>query len=293
MRSNKRVFALGFFDGVHLGHQALLRECCSLAKLLDCKAESITFDRHPQTLFLDKVPPLINTADDRISLLRSYGIGPITKFPVVKEIMTMPWQDFFRLLMDWGAVGFVCGHDFRFGHKGEGNAEKLRSACGAEGIPCVVVSEQLVDGIRVSSTHIRTLIQAGDMETAARFLGHPHFLSGEVVGGRHLGHKLGFPTANVLLPEGIVCPKHGVYACKVRVGENTYTTVTNVGSRPTVDGHQIRTESWLLDFDGNLYGQTIRLEFYKFLRPERKFESLDALKAAVMADGEKTREYFQ
>ena len=153
---------------------------------------------------------------------------------------------------------------------------------------CVIVPEQTVDGIRVSSTHIRSLIEQGDMETAAKFLGHPHILSGEVVAGRQLGRTIGVPTANILIPEGVVLPKLGVYACLCRVDGHKYVAVTNIGSRPTVEGHQVRAESWLLDFEGDLYGRQITLEFVKFLRPEQKFGSLEELKAQIQADAAQT-----
>lgn len=293
MKNGKRVFALGFFDGVHRGHQALVAACCDLAKELDCKPAAVTFDSHPDALVQGKAPVLINQVCDRRLLLRQFGIGPIYTIPFDRETMAMPWQDFFRLLVDsFGAAGIVCGDDFHFGARGAGNAEKLRLACASEGIPCTVVPEQRIDGVRISSTHIRSLIGAGQMEEAVRFLGHPHILTGVVVPGRHLGHKLGFPTANVLLPEGVICPRHGVYACQARINGRSYAAVTNVGSRPTVNGHQVRTESWILDFDGDLYGEEITLAFYAFLRPEQRFEDLEALKAAVERDAAHTREFF-
>ena len=131
------------------------------------------------------------------------------------------------------------------------------------------------------------------MATAVRYLGHGHMLTGTVVTGRRLGHKLGFPTANIELPANVICPRHGVYACRAFVGETGYMAVCNVGSRPTVQGHQVRTETWLLDFSGDLYGRAVTLEFLYFLRPEQRFESLDVLKAAVLADAENTRRFFE
>lgn len=293
MSINKKIFALGFFDGVHLGHQALLRECRVLAEQENCQSAAITFDRHPQSLFTPDPPALLSSLKDRELLLREYGISPVYCFPVVEETMSMHWQDFLEQLLEFGAAGFVCGTDFRFGCKGQGNAEKLRFFCEERGLPCVIVPEQTMEGVRISSTHIRDLLERGHMESAKKFLGHPHILSGEVVCGRKLGSKLGFPTANVEIPHGVACPRHGVYACKARVGEETFVAVTNVGNRPTVDGHQVRAESWLLDFEGDLYGKTVTLEFHYFLRPEKKFDSLEQLKAAVLADGARTRNYFQ
>lgn len=289
----KQVIALGFFDGVHLGHQALLTACRCLAKELDLETAAITFESHPMSLFQKDTPPLLTTTADRFRLLRMYGIRRGHSFPVAREVMSTPWQEFLEELVDRGAAGFVCGYDFRFGNRGEGSAEKLMAFCEERNLPCVIVPEQSLDGVRVSSTYIRELIESGRMEDAVRFLGHRHILTGQVVPGRHLGHKLGFPTANVLFPAGVVIPQPGVYACRVNIGGVSRIAVTNVGSRPTVEGHQVRTESWVLDFDGDLYGKEITLEFCAFLRPEQRFGSLEELKAAVCLDAEKTRQYFE
>ena len=292
MRKDNFVFALGFFDGVHLGHQALLRECVSMADRLDCRTAAITFDRHPRSLFTADPPALISTAASRRFLLRRYGITHICQLPVVQETMSMPWQDFIRKLLDRGAVGFVCGDDFHFGARGQGNGEKLKQFCQELGIPCVIVPEQTVDGVRISSTHIRNLIENGKMETAVKFLGHPHIISGTVVHGKRLGRTLGIPTANLLLEPGLVTPKFGVYACRCIIDGSAYPAVTNVGTRPTVSGVGVTVEPWILDFEGDLYDREITLEFSRFLRPETKFDGLDALKAQIHQDAVETRNYF-
>ena len=287
------VFALGFFDGVHRGHQALLAECVRMAKAMDVETAAITFEAHPQSLFRFDVPPLLTTLQDRFRLLLRYGIEHVYHFPVNQKVMSTPWEDFLEELMGSGAVGFVCGDDFRFGSRGEGSAEKLRQFCRERKLPCVIVPEQNLDGVRISSSYIRKQIGEGDMATAVRFLGHGHMLTGTVVTGRRLGRSLGFPTANIELPQGVIVPRHGVYACRAYVGEKSYLAVCNVGNRPTVQGHQVRTETWLLDFDGDLYGQSVTQEFMYFLRPEQRFESLDALKKAVLCDAENTRKFFE
>lgn len=289
MKTEKRIFALGFFDGVHLGHQALMKECVCLAAAQRAAPAAITFERHPASFFADNAPALINSIEDRQTLLRQYGIEEIRTLPVTKEVMSTPWRTFLEQLLETGAAGFVCGDDFRFGFQGEGDARKLASFCAERNLACVTVCQQSIDGTRISSTYIRSLLESGNMETAVRFLGHPHVLTGTVVPGKQLGRTIGIPTANLTIPEGVVVPKFGVYACKIYFDGQEYLAVTNIGTRPTVDGSGITVEPWILDFDGDLYGKWIEIHFYAFLRPERKFDSLDALRAEIQKNGEETR----
>ncbi len=287
------IFALGFFDGVHLGHQVLLAECVRLAD--DCGAipAAITFDDHPQAAFTSEYPPLLTSKAERITLLRYFGMEKVVSFPVTREVMSTDWRDFLEKLLEDGAVGFVCGDDFRFGSKGLGDGAKLQGFCREKGLPCVIVPEQRLDGVRISSTHIRSLLEQGDMESAAKFLGHSHILSGIVVPGRQIGRTMGVPTANLCFAQGVAVPKRGVYAGVCRMDGQRYVAVTNVGSRPTVEGHQVRAESWILDFEGDLYGKEITLEFVKFLRPEQKFGSLEELKAQIQLDAAQVRKIFE
>ena len=293
METNKRIFALGFFDGVHLGHQALLRRCRALADEMGCEAAAITFDRHPKSLFLSPAPVLISAGPDRQRLLCRYGMDRVYTLPVTAESMAMPWEEFLRQLLRDGAAGFVCGHDFRFGARGAGNTEILQSTCEKLGIPCVVVPEQTLDGVRISSSHIRNLIEDGKMESATKFLGHPYLLTGTVVRGHQLGRKLGFPTANLVLPGDLAIPKFGVYACRAVVDGAAYPAVTNIGTRPTVSGEGITVEPWILDFSGDLYDREITLEIYRFLRPEMKFSGLEDLRRQVRQDAADTRVYLE
>lgn len=288
----KRIFALGFFDGVHLGHQALLRACCRLAEETGCEAAAITFDRHPRSLFSETPPLLISTLPDRLRLLESYGIRHIEVLNVTSEIMSTPWQQFLELLLEKGAAGFVCGEDFRFGHRGQGNCALLAEFCRERGLPCVVIPQQSIGGLRISSTYIRRQIEEGDMATAVRFLGHPLTLTGTVVRGQQLGRTLGIPTANLRLPAEVAAPKYGVYACRCRIDDEIYPAVTNVGTRPTVAGEGVTVEPWILDYSGDLYGRDITLEFYRFLRPEQKFATLEELKSRIHEDARQTREYL-
>ncbi len=286
----KYIFALGFFDGVHLGHQALLAEAVHLAEALELQPAAITFDKHPQAAFTSEYPPLLSTLYDRGVLLRRFGIEEALLLEVNAEVMSTPWQAFLEKLINSGAAGFVCGEDFRFGHRGEGDMDKLRKFCAERELPCIIVPEQTLDGIRISSSHIRSLLEAGKLEEAERFLGHRYRLTGQVVHGQGLGHTIGIPTANLAVPEKLLLPPKGVYACLARARGKVYTAVTNIGTRPTVAGAGLTVEPWLLDFEGDLYGDYISLEFVKFLRPERKFDSLDALKAEILENARQARD---
>ena len=264
----KVIYALGFFDGVHLGHQALLTACRSLAQDHACIPGAVTFATHPETLVMGKAPLLIQSVKDRQRLLLGYGMEMVLVLPFDRQLQNTHWSAFLTALVQDGAAGFVCGSDFRFGSGGLGTAKKLEAYCRRRELPCRIVPQQSLEGIRISSTHIRGLLQAGDIEQAAVFLGHPHILSGQVVPGRGLGHTIGIPTANLQIPEGVLLPKAGVYACRASANGKGYLAVTNIGSRPTVEGHHVTVEPWLLDFEGDLYGKELTLAFHSYLRPD-------------------------
>lgn len=298
MQQTRRVIALGFFDGVHVGHGALLSRVGEMARELDAVPAAVTFDQHPEDVILGtRQVPLITSPTDRADLMRRlFGIQDIIIAHFDQRMMHMDWEEFVEdyLVKEHGAVHLVAGHDFHFGYKGEGNPERLKAKCRELGISCDVVPKVERDGITVSSTYIRSLIAQGEMERANEFLGHPYTLTGSVGHGKKLGTTLGFPTVNLTFPAGVMTPAFGVYATKVWVDENCYKAATNVGVRPTVDdGDRVNVEGFLLDFSGDLYGKTLRVEFYRHLRGERKFASLEELREEVMRNAEQTQEYFK
>ena len=294
--SDKTVIALGFFDGVHLGHGALLSLVGRRAKELGATPAALTFARHPRELVGGQKVPLLNTPEDRAWLMeRYYGVGRVEVLPFDRAMMEMPWDRFITdvVVGRFHAVHIVVGHDHRFGYRGQGTPERLSALCRQLGLGCDVVPQVELDGVTVSSTYIRGLLEAGELERANRFLGHPHTLSGPVVHGKQLGRRLGIPTANLFLPEGILPPAFGVYATRILMDRGTYMAVTNVGVRPTVDQDgRITVEPWLLDYDGDLYGREIRVEFCARLRPEKKFAGIEALKAEILRNAEQTRAWF-
>jgi len=293
----ERVIALGFFDGVHLGHGALLRRAAEEAALRGCTPAVFTFDRPPKEVVTGVPCPLINSPEDRRDLVRRlYRIQDVLMVPFDREMMTTPWDDFIvRILVGrYHAVHLVAGHDHHFGHRNQGTPELLAQKCAQLGLGCDIIPKVEVAGITVSSTYIRRLVELGQISRANRFLGHPHTLTDTVAHGKKLGGTLGFPTVNLRFQPGVLVPAHGVYATRVTFenGESR-PAVTNIGVRPTVDdGDRVTVEGFILDFQGDLYGQTVRMEFYKRLRGERKFPSLEALKDEVMRNAEQTRTYF-
>ena len=293
----ERVIALGFFDGVHLGHGALLRRAAEEAKKRGCESAVFTFDRPPKEVITGIPCPLINSPEDRAELVRRlYGIDEMIMVPFDDEMRTTPWDRFVTdiLVGRYGAVHLVAGHDHHFGHRNQGSPELLKEKCAELGLGCDIIPAVTLDGVTVSSTHIRKLLEEGDVETARAFLGHPHVLTQTVGHGRQLGRTIGIPTANLVAPPHVLLPRRGVYAAKITLPDGrAFGGVTNVGVRPTVNnGQDVTVEPWILDFDGDLYGQAIRVEFYRRLRDERKFDSLAALRSQIETDAVKTREAY-
>lgn len=291
-----RVIALGFFDGVHVGHRALLALARERAQEFTCTAAALTFDPHPSGLISGEKTPLINTLEERRRLMTgACAMDEMLVLPFDRAFMEMDWQDFVKdvLVKRFAAVHVVCGFDYTFGHRGLGNAQNLQRLCKELGLGCDVVDEVELLGAEVSSSRIRQLLEQGKLEEANALLGHAHFVTGTVAHGKKLGRILGFPTANLPLGEDRAVLARGVYITRVHCGDRVYGAVTNVGSRPTVGvSTQITLESYLLDFSGDLYGKTLMVEFERFLRPETKFSSVEELTAAIRQDAAAARKFF-
>lgn len=294
--TKQKVMALGFFDGIHVGHAALINKIKQRADETGAEPAVLTFDVHPDNLVFNKTVPLINSAEDRENILsRCFGIDDVVVIHFNQRVMHMDWQVFIDELIDeMNLRWIVVGHDFCFGYKGLGTAQKLSEYCRERGVGCDIIPAVCRDGVIVSSTLIRKLIEDGEIETANAYLGHPHTLTDVIRSGYHLGTKMGTPTINMSFPQGVIVPRHGVYAAKAYIDDHEYLSVTNVGIRPTVsDSGRVNVESFLLDFRGNLYGHRARIDFYKFLRPERKFDDVAELAAQIKQDAQTTREYFE
>jgi riboflavin kinase/FMN adenylyltransferase len=284
----KRIVIPGFFDGVHTGHGRLFKIAAEKAEALGAGTCALTYDTHPKTVLTGRTVPLLCSPEERAALIKArHRISEVIIDPFTKDTSDIPWKEYIdRVLIGrLSSVHIVAGHDYIFGREGKGSADMLSYYCQSIGVGCTVVPPEKIGGVRVSSTYIRGLVSEGDMELAARFLGRRYSLSGTVGRGKGLGRKFGFPTANIPLPAERQTPEWGVYATYVIFGGNEYPAVTNVGIRPSVEnGGAPAVESTLLNFDGDLYGKYITVEFERFMRPERRFASVEALTEQVRMD---------
>lgn len=292
MAEIKRAIALGFFDGVHIGHAALMNRTLERAAQIGARASVMSFDVHPDTLVFGREIPLINSITTRKEILRRYfGIDDVVFLHFNRHIMCMPWREFIESLVKELNIGWiVVGHDFSFGSRGEGNPARLREFCGENGIGLDVIEPVMLDGRIVSSTYIRTLIESGDMENAQRYLGHPHLLADTAIAGCYLGS----PTVIMHFPDGVIVPRRGVYAAWVCTEDGRrFASVTYIGSCPSVSGgERVSVESHLLDCGESLYGSRVMLEWCSFLRPERIFADQNGLAAQIAEDTAAARAYF-
>lgn len=292
----KYVIALGFFDGVHLGHARLMERAVEISKEKELTPAVITFDSHPVSKILGSEVPLISSTEDRAGIIRrQFGITDVIFLRFDNELMHMHWREFAdKLINNFEPAYMVCGHDYTFGYNGEGTAEMLKEVCLEHGVGCDIIQPVKMDGVRISSTLIRKLISEGDIEAANRHLGHAHVLTDIVRSGRKLGRTINAPTINMQFAKGVIVPKHGVYATKVILDDGSvWRGVTNVGVRPTVENAgNVNAETYILNYSGNLYGRSVRIEFYKFIRSEMKFDDIGALKAQIHADAATTDKYF-
>lgn len=300
------VLCLGNFDGVHLAHAALLREGRRLADEMNrrgnapvgspCLCGVFCFFCPSGDYFLptNTHPTHLTTLKERLIALRELGADLVwlCHFPAVRELSPLAFGEMLREAC--GCVGVVCGYNHRFGKGAAGTPDLLADLFGARSVS--VLSALEIEGLPVSSTRIRGCLKEGDVETAERLLGRPYGLEARVLHGKSLGHTWGFPTANQNFPPDRLIPAHGVYAVTCVTAKGRYPGVANVGLRPTVDGAtalRANCETHLIGFSGDLYGQVIRVEFRKFLRPEQRFGTVEELKAAIRRDTERAEAYVR
>jgi len=285
--------AVGVFDGVHRGHQKIIRRLVVGAHAENATAVVMTFSPHPASVLSGHEVKCLTTPQERAELFDELGVDEVITQPFTRDLSVVPAYDFMsRLKSHLGLTRLLIGYDFALGKGREGNAARLKEI-GLE----LDYEVQTVDALGdesgvVSSSAIRKLVSVGDVANAAKLLGHAYSLRGPVVHGDERGRGLGFPTANIEYPSEKILPSNGIYACWAWLGKEKFAAAVNVGLRPTVQDHQTipDVEAYLLDFDRDVYGQMMKLEFVTRLRDELKFPSLEALIEQMGRDVEKTRE---
>jgi riboflavin kinase/FMN adenylyltransferase len=287
------VVALGNFDGVHLGHQAVLRRAVEEGRKRGLRVVAATFDPHPRAVLRPGgQPKLLTTLELRREALMRYGADAVWEIPFDEELSRKSPEEFVLdvLVGEIGAEAVVVGENFRFGHRAVGalaDLERIMRSSGGEAYGVAVRSEGSECGI--SSTRIRRLVAGGEVEEAAKLLGRPYLLRGEVVVGDRRGRSIGYPTANVSVDPAVIVPARGVYAGFVGVGKDVHAACTNVGVAPTFERGESRVEAYLLDFQGDLYGRVVDVSFAQRIRPETRFSGVEALKEQIARDVEEAR----
>lgn len=299
--------ALGKFDGLHRGHQVLINQI-NHYKSKGMLSVVFTFDYHPNSLFGDKEQNLIYTYEERRMIAERLGVDVLIEYPFTKETAAMEPADFVKnvLVDELGARFVVVGEDFRFGRKRMGDTVLLESMSPLLGykadicrkicdtIPADTDGNSEAQTREIGATLIRKMLAAGDIETANKFLGRPFMIYGEVIHGRRIGRTIGMPTANIVTPSIKLLPPNGVYVSKTKVYNKVYPSVTNIGCNPTVaDNGSRRVETYVYDFNNDLYGRDIEVMLYHYQRPEMKFDTIEALKNQMHQDGESAVEYFK
>lgn len=282
------VVTSGTFDGVHLGHQKILHRIREIARSIQGETVLLTFWPHPRLVLYPEEHNLrlLSTFEEKASLLRQFGIDHLITIPFTQEFSQLTSEEFIRkvLIEKIQTKKLVIGYDHRFGKTGKGVLSIFKLTA-----PSLALnwrkSREDVDEIGVSSTKIRKALESGDVQTANQYLGRPYELNGIVVKGQQIGRSIGFPTANIHVPNDYkLIPKDGVYAVEAKVEDQYFKAMLNIGNRPTVDGTRKTVETHLFDFQGDLYNKLITVYFRAFIREERKFENLDALKAQLNLD---------
>ena len=290
------VLTLGVFDGLHLGHQRIMQTVVERAKAVGAHATAITFDPHPRAvLHPESAPPLLQTLDQRLANFEVLGIEQAIVIPFTKEFAANPAEDFLRDIVHerLHAKEVYLGKGFAFGRGRGGNIDLLRRMSEELGFVADEVPEVCLREKRISSSKIRQLLDEGRVNLARRMLGRPYGVEGVIVRGHQRGKTIGFPTAN-LRPHNRVVPKNGVYATAALVDGVWRRSITNVGVRPTFeDGSEVSIESYIFDFDGDLYGDVLRVRFLHRIRDERKFSGIDELRAQIQKDTSRAVNYFR
>lgn len=287
--SGKTIVALGTFDGCHMAHQTVISNAFYKAKEMGVKSVAYTFYNPPR-----KDAKQIYTLEEKIKAISKLGIDYVA-LEDFENVKNMTAREFFDkiLVSSLGAVGASCGYNYRFAKGASAGAENLKAMLEEKGGSILISPKIERDGKTVSSTLLRTLVENGECDKLYNF-GSNYSVYAKVEFGKQLGSKIGFPTINQKFPSGKVIPKNGVYITECEIGEDVYPSITNVGVRPSVDdGHELNLETYIIGYTGYLYGSYVRVNFYKLLRKEKHFSSIDELKAQIASDTEEAKKYFK
>lgn len=285
------ALTLGKFDGIHKGHQKLLSKVRAFAPFM--KSVVFTFDVNPTIAVSKGEGTILTTNEERKAVVERFGIDYLYECPFTDEIRNMEAADFVRKIVEDLNVRYIAvGTDFGFGHNRQGDYRLLQNMSGQLGFKVEVVDKERYEGREISSTYIREVIAVGDMETAEKLLGYPYTVKGVVGYGRQLGRTIGIPTTNIIPIKDKLLPPNGVYVSKVHIEGETHMGVTNIGVKPTVgDENEKGAETFIFDFDKDVYGKNITIELHKFIRPEKRFDSIGDLKEQMEKDIEFVRKY--
>ncbi len=285
--SFETVIAIGSFDGIHLGHKALFEEAKSLSIILNAEPLIVTFDPHPRSvLFPEANFKLLTTLEEKFYLLSELGVKNIALIPFTRALSELSADLFVQeyIVDNLRAKGVVVGFNFRFGKGRQGDVEYLKELSKKYNFTFKAVPPVILDGIVISSSVIRSLIEKAQIETANKLLGRPYFLIGKVVKGRGRGKHLGYPTANIEVSSLKLLPPAGVYAVWVLINGKRFKGALNIGKRPTFEEKEISIEVHIFNFDKDIYGETLKIEFIKHIREEKKFSSIEELKTQIEKD---------
>jgi len=288
------VIKVGTFDGVHRGHQQLIHRIKELAKNIDGESVLITFDPHPRTIVYpgDSSLYLLSTLQEKIDLLNHYEVDHLVVVPFTKEFSRLSAKKYVDqfLISKFHPAMIVIGYNHQFGHHRDGNIELLRKLSDKYDFTVEEIPKQLIDDIEVSSSRIRLALLEGDVKTASHLLGHHYFIEGKVVKGDQLGRKLGYPTANIQVPDRFkLIPGDGVYAVTAILGQQQFKGAASIGFRPTVNGNHRTIEAFLFDFNRDIYDQLLRVTFVAWIREEQKFKSMEKLVEEMARDVERAK----
>lgn len=287
--------ALGYFDGIHIGHREVLCAAKEYAKSHGIDTVIWTFDNSPKSVFGGKKLSLLTDGNEKKRIFNLLGTDILITFPFNDTIRELSCEEFVSKILKKSlkAKKVFCGFNYTFGAGGKGAPELLKELCEKHGIETEIIPPVMLDGTAVSSSRIRALIESGDVKNACRLLGRPYCLSGEIIDGKKLGRTIGFPTANMLIPEEMTVPKDGVYLTKTYINGNGYYGITDIGTKPTVGKHSRGTETYIFDFESEIYGETVKIELLEYLRGEQKFDSVDELIKQISADAEKAKNIIE